>query len=183
MFCGKTDRGLTSLCVAFKSMIQLHAIYAAKHCLEDVEEWKWTRRYAYNSEKVGNMVRAYHLSRDNGPKYKFGVQIPRSIKQAMSLDAKNKNTLWEEAIAKERKRIAEYDTFHALGGLGDVPPGYTKIPYHFVFDVKFDGRRKARLVAGGNKVEPPKDDTYSGVIGMEAIRTLFLLAAMNDLDL
>jgi len=51
-----------------------------------------------------------------------------------------------------------------------------------VFDVKFDLCRKARLVAGGNHMDPSKEDIFSGVIGMETIRLGFLIAAMNGLD-
>ena len=63
-----------------------------------------------------------------------------------------------------------------------TPEGYKRIPYHMVFDVKFDLRRKSRLVAGGNHTENPKEDIYSGVVGMETIRLAFTLAAMNNLQ-
>ena len=62
-----------------------------------------------------------------------------------------------------------------------LPEGYKRIPYHIVFDVKFDGRHKARLVAGGNRTEPPKEDIFSGVVSMEAVRLGFILAVLNDL--
>ena len=58
---------------------------------------------------------------------------------------------------------------------------YQKIPYHLVFDVKFDGRRKARLVADGNWTDVPKEDVYSGVVGLDTVRLGFQLAALNDL--
>jgi hypothetical protein len=32
----------------------------------------------------------------------------------------------------------------------DIPTGYQINPYHMVFDVKYDLRHKAKLVAGGN---------------------------------
>ena len=60
---------------------------------------------------------------------------------------------------------------------------YQKLPYHMVFDVKFDLRRKARLVEGGNFQEGPKDESYSGVISLTVIRILFLLATINNLQL
>jgi Reverse transcriptase (RNA-dependent DNA polymerase) len=50
-----------------------------------------------------------------------------------------------------------------------------------VFDVKFDGRRKARLVAGGNHTEPTKEDIYSGVVSIEAVRMGFILGELNQL--
>jgi len=49
------------------------------------------------------------------------------------------------------------------------PPGHQKIPCHIIFDVKFDGRRKARLVAGGHRTVDPGEDAYSGVVAPEAI--------------
>jgi hypothetical protein len=49
-------------------------------------------------------------------------------------------------------------------------------------DVKFDGRRKARPVAGGNWTIAPKEDVHSGVIGMDSVCLAFSLATMHDLD-
>ena len=51
-----------------------------------------------------------------------------------------------------------------------------------IYDVKFDRRRKARLVAGGNWTVTPKEVIYSGVIGMDSVRLAFALASMHDLD-
>jgi hypothetical protein len=55
--------------------------------------------------------------------------------------------------------------------------------YHitFIFDVKFDGTRKCCLVAGGHRTDPPKDDIFSGVVSMEAVRLGFILARLNGL--
>jgi hypothetical protein len=35
-------------------------------------------------------------------KYKFGIQVPKGIKNAINLDKKNGNNLWVEAIKSER---------------------------------------------------------------------------------
>jgi Reverse transcriptase (RNA-dependent DNA polymerase) len=50
------------------------------------------------------------------------------------------------------------------------------------FDCKFDGRRKGRLVAGGNHTVATSEQVYSGVVGIETIRVIMALAAM-DTDL
>ena len=89
------------------------------------------------------------LIQRTGPKFKFGVQVPRNTKEAYLLDRKNGDTLWQEAIAKELKQIDDYETFQVLDDAVPDPVGYQQIPYHVIFDVKFDLRRKARLVAGG----------------------------------
>ena len=85
-------------------------------------------------------------------------------KDALRIDKANGNTLWQDAIAKELGQINNYKVFRKLEDDDVLPVGYKKIPYHIVFDVKLDFRRKARLVAGGNHTDPPKDDVYSGVI-------------------
>ena len=61
--------------------------------------------------------------------------------------------------------------------------GYKCIPYHMIFDVKFDGRRKARLVTGGHRApEVPREEVYSGVVSMETIRMTFVLSSTNNLE-
>ena len=52
-----------------------------------------------------------------------------------------------------------------------------------MFDAKFDGRRKARLVAGGHRApDITREEAYSGVVSMETIRVTFVLAVLNNLD-
>jgi Reverse transcriptase (RNA-dependent DNA polymerase) len=46
-----------------------------------------------------------------------------------------------------------------------------------------DFTRKARLVAGGHVTDPPTSITYSSVVSRELVRIVFLIAALNDLDI
>ena len=126
------------------------------------------------------MIRAYKVSTEIA--FKFGVQVPRNTKESLRLDLANGNKLWENSIATEFKQINDYETFRVLENDEAMPPGYKRIPYHCIYDVKFDGRRKCRLVAGGHRTDPPKEDIYSGVVSMEAIRLGFILARMNGLQ-
>jgi hypothetical protein len=48
-----------------------------------------------------------------------------------------------------------------------------------VFDCKFDGRRKGRLVAGGNHTVMTPEQVYSGVVGIETVSTILALSTMN----
>ena len=45
--------------------------------------------------------------------HKYGVRVPRNVKEALEIDTKNVNTLWADAIGLEMKnnRVAfgEYD--------------------------------------------------------------------------
>ena len=52
-----------------------------------------------------------------------------------------------------------------------------------MYDVKWDGRRKARLVANGNMVDPSDDDICSGVVSIESLRIDFLISQLNDLNI
>jgi hypothetical protein len=49
-----------------------------------------------------------------GIKYKFGIQVLKGIKNAIDLDKKNGNQLWQEAIKTELKQLTDYQTFIVL---------------------------------------------------------------------
>ena len=78
--------------------------------------------------------------------YKFGVQVPLSTKQALILA--NKDHLWEETIMKEIKEIESSNTFIIQDSKENISNDLKFIPVYFIFDVKCDGIRKARLVVG-----------------------------------
>jgi Reverse transcriptase (RNA-dependent DNA polymerase) len=52
-----------------------------------------------------------------------------------------------------------------------------------IYDVKHDGRHKARLVAGGHKPEVNTDSVYSGVVSLRGIQLVIFLAKLNQLEL
>jgi hypothetical protein len=56
-------------------------------------------------------------------KYKFGIQVPEGIKNAINLGKKNGNNLWEEAIKTELKQLTDYETFIVLDSGEDIPKG------------------------------------------------------------
>jgi hypothetical protein len=114
-------------------------------------------------------------------KYKFGIQVPRGIRNAISLKKRNKNNLWQRAIETELKQLTDYEAFIVLDSGKDIPMGYKKIPHHIVFDVIYDLRHKARLVAGGNWTINYKENIYSGAIRMDTIRIAFFLAELYGL--
>ena len=157
------------------------ADYVIRNHLFNVPHFQWTKDYAHGHDDLSRMI-MHAKTVGRRPKLKFGVQVPQSVKQAYMLDRLNKDKRWEEATMKELKQIKDYETFRVLEEDEPMPDGYKRIPYHIVYDCKFDLRRKARLVAGGNLTDPPKEDTYSGVVGMETIRTVLMIAEMNKLD-
>ncbi len=66
--------------------------------------------------------------------HKFGIKVPKTVKEALALDRKNGNTLWADAIGKEMKEVR----FNILPDGRSAPIGYQKIPCHMIFDVKME---------------------------------------------
>jgi Reverse transcriptase (RNA-dependent DNA polymerase) len=52
-----------------------------------------------------------------------------------------------------------------------------------IYDIKHDGRHKARLVAGGHLTEPNTESLYLGVVSLRGIRLIVFLAKLNQLEL
>ena len=142
--------------------------------------WEWVYHFVEADKRLLPHRRAYIGTRKE-IKFKFGVEVANSPKHALELDIKEGNNLWKEAIKAELDQINEYKTFRVLSIDEPTPAEYKRIPYHFVFDVKIDGRRKVRLVAGGHRTDSPKEDTYSGVVSLEAIRMGFIMAQILGL--
>jgi len=76
--------------------------YAFVHGLDKHPDWKWTLSHCDLDEQRAHIVKAFKATSDNGPWYKFGIEVPCSLKHALFLDRKNGNHLWREAIKMER---------------------------------------------------------------------------------
>jgi hypothetical protein len=79
-----------------------------------------------------HIARIFKASSPAGIKYKFGIQVPKVIKNAIDLDKKNGNQLWQETIKRQLKQLTDYQTFIVLDSGEDIPTGYQKFPYHMV---------------------------------------------------
>jgi hypothetical protein len=160
----------------------LCAVYGKEHGLLDKAGWKRLKKLALSEKKLARMMKQAYLSSERtGPIYKFGVQIPRNMKEAISLDVKNGNTKWQDAVLVEKAQLLEYKTFKDQGYRGRVPVGFQRIHVHFIFDCKHDLRRKARAVANGSQTEPPKDSVYSSVVSLRSLRLAVFLGELNGL--
>ena len=153
--------------------------YGLRHKLTRKPGWEWVESFVNEDEELSRIIHAYKVSK--ATTFKFGVQVPNNTQEALRLDSAAAETLWHQAIEAELQQINDYQTFRVLEDDEPIPLGYKRIPYHCVYDVKFDGRRKCRLVAGGHRTDPPKEDIFSGVVSMEAVRLGFILARLNGL--
>ena len=83
------------------------------------------------------------------------------------------------------KELAQLDQFKVfrLQKPGDSLDSYEQLPYHIVWDCKFDFCRKACVVLQGDKQEAVTNESYSGVVSLQTVRIMFLLATVNKLQL
>ena len=69
-----------------------------------------------------------------------------------------------------------------LGINPKIPEGYKKIRVHFVYNVKHDGKYKARLVAGGHLTEVLCYSVTSSVVSLRGLRIAIFIAELNGLQ-
>ena len=120
---------------------------------------------------------------DPGPRFHYGVQVPRTVEQALALDKANGNNLWKEAIDKEMTALRDLKCFE-FRDKGDIPGDeYQKTRLMMIFDVKNDLRRKARLVAQGQLVDILDHVVYSSCVKAISVRLLCVIAHKNKLDI
>ena len=139
----------------------------------------WVSKIMRKRDRIISKLKTNRKVRKN---IKFGIKIPLTVEEAKELDKLNNNSFWEDAIKKELEKVR---VAFELIDEGEAPiPGSKKINYHFVFDVKHDLVRKARLVAGGHlNKNVPSYLSYSSVILKETVRLCFMVAALNGLEI
>ena len=168
------------------------ARYAEENNLLETRGWKWAKEkereikhYIRNvtGETQKNETKKKRKFKKSLPKYKFGVQVPRGTRQALDLDKANGNTLWKESMEKEVKGLLDFETFQILEEGSRPPEGHSFIPLHAVYDCKVDGRRKCRIVANGAQAPVNEDqDLYAGVVSVDVVRLLFVIASINKMN-
>ena len=85
---------------------------------------------------------------------------------------------WKTACEEELELLHKHNVFE----LTNLPKGCKSIGYRWVFDVKSDGCKKARLVAQGfSQVEGIDfNELFSPVVCFKSLRLVFALAALHD---
>ena len=159
----------------------------AKKTTRDIERAvkRITRLYDFvlddndNVCRVRRAVRAKKKNKKFKPRsknFKYGVQVPRTIAEALELDAANGNNHWQEAIDKEMKALLDMECFEFLKDGESPGQDFQKTRLHMIFDVKNDLRRKARLVAGGHLVDLFDTEIYSSTVKGISVKLLHVIA-------
>ena len=153
------------------------AIYAKARGIDKEPALAWWVPYTLKKREV---IVAAVKARTRKMTHKYGIKVPRSIQEAYAIDAKNGNDFWAKAIKKEMSNVGI--AFKILTESKTVPPGWTKVTGHLVFDVKMSLQRKARWVLDGHLTPDVDYSTYAGVVSRESVRIALTYAALNGLD-
>ena len=133
----------------------------------DHKDFKWVNEYLKENESYKKIYKIYKEKSHKQHIYKFGIQLPQNVQHAYKLNKINKDSGWEKSMDKDISLINDHQTFIILEDHELLPEGYKPIPYYFVFDAKYNGYKKSRLVAGRHKAsEVPENDIYSGVVSI-----------------
>jgi hypothetical protein len=142
----------------------LVAMYGEANGLLNKKGWKYLKKHAKNMRKVYCHVQEIMRAQlSDGPKYKYGTRLPDKHKTCAELDSKNGNSKWQEATQVELDLLDEFKAFEDMGIFTTelakklIDKGYQFIKLMMVYDVKHDGRYRARLVAAGNMTKPSCD--------------------------
>ena len=155
--------------------------FAVASQIQDKPAFAWWVPYTMKKRnRIISKIKSKYWQRT----HKYGVRMPKSVKEAYEIDKENGNTLWAHAIKKEMANVgvafspSEEKNPHKLEKLG-----YQWINCHMIFDVKLgeNFRHKARLVAGGHMTDILALMTYSSVVSRDSVRICLTLAALNDL--
>ena len=112
---------------------------------------------------------------------KFGIYIPVTVKEAVSLDKFNGNFIWKDAIKLHMKN-SRVD-FKLCKKGEKYPVGHTEVTCHIIFSLKLEMTQKARYVAGGHITDAPTYTTYSRVVSRDTVRIGLFMAVLNNLDI
>jgi hypothetical protein len=116
------------------------AEYAIAQGTHDEPAFLWWVLYTIKRRNriIGAINARYHKQM-----HKFSIEIPKDYDECVRLDTINGNTLWQDAVRDEMKKV--HIAFKQLKPDEVVPPTYQQIRCHLIFDVKMeDFHQKAR---------------------------------------
>ena len=85
--------------------------YGKKNNLLESVGYEWIAPFLPEEWKLQKKVKAYKASISKEPQYKFGVRVPRTVKEALKIDKENGDNQWGDALKTEVGQINSHETF------------------------------------------------------------------------
>ena len=130
--------------------------YAVSREISDEPAFYWWVPYTLRKRDTIVSSICVRIAKSN---YKYGVKIPKTIKEALTSDAENGNTLWRDSIDLEMNTILP--AFDILPHGEKVPSGYVRSSGYIIFDVKMDFTRKSRWFKDGHLTREPIEFNFA----------------------
>ena len=153
------------------------AAISFKHDMEPELNWLVQKVIKKRDQIIGKL----HVATCSKGKMKFCIDIPGTVKDAVSIDEDNGNTLWKNAIKLEMKN-SRVD-FKICEKVEKTLVGHTKITCRIIFDLKLDMTQKSQQVAVGQLTNASTYMYYSSVVSRDIAFIGFLIAALKNLDI
>src|SRR5210317_1597132 len=100
--------------------------YAVRNSLSSHPDFTWTQ--AFQDNDLDQHTQELTTKHNQGPVYKFGIQVPKNAAHAKKLDKLSNSNLWDEAKKKELKLLKDFNTFRVLEDHERVPERYIRMP-------------------------------------------------------
>jgi hypothetical protein len=155
------------------------AEYATTAGIQDQPAFAWWIPYVLKKRtRIVAKLKSKYWERT----HKYGLEVPRTLKDVERIDRENGNKLWQDSVDIEMRDVMI--AFEEIEGNPDELIGYEEITGHLVFDIKLgeNFRRKSRFCADGHKTKPSASVTYSTVVARDSVRLILLIAALNGLN-
>ena len=80
------------------------AVYARDNQIDEEPAFAWWVPYTLKKKnRILSKLKSKYWQRT----HKYGIELPKSVKEAYAIDKRNKNTLWRDAIEMEMKKIRD----------------------------------------------------------------------------
>ena len=135
----------------------------------------WVNRTLKNRDAIIDPIKSI-LKKST---YKYGIEVLTSVKYASSIDEKNGNNLWIEAVKMEMENVGV--AFQILEDDQPLPIGFTKSSGHLVWDVKMDFTRKTRFVKDDHKTADLFGSNFAGVVLRDKFNISSTYASLKNL--
>ena len=139
----------------------------------------WTKHVLNKRDQIISKTQQYWVKN-----HKYGLRVPKTVKEAVEIDKENGDTLWWDVVMKEMKNVRP--AFEVWGKLKEyLPIGYQEIKCHTIFDIKVGENFciKARLVEGRHTTTETESITYSSVVSRNSVLMTLTISALNGLDI
>ena len=120
--------------------IQLSEYAVQNMTSEEIAFAWWTKHVLKKRDRIISKTASRYWQKT----HKYGICIPKTIKEAVPIDKENGDTRWQDTILQEMKNVRPaFEAFE--GNKRELPIGFQQITCHMIFDIKLGEISGGRL--------------------------------------